>query len=175
MKRISYILVPIIFISAQTKSKTFLSEHLNGLKPFIGNTYKGNFINSTKENPMIDIISFERALNGNAVKVTHSVNNGEYGGETMVMWNSEKGGLQSWYFTSAGSLTIQNVQIKKDTFICIEDVAGNKNGITKVKTIIEVLHGNQIQKRTKYLMNNLWKDGSEIIYNKVNDLKPVFN
>ena len=175
MKRISYILVPIIFISAQTKSKTFLSEHLNGLKPFIGNTYKGNFINSTKENPMIDIISFERALNGNAVKVTHSVNNGEYGGETMVMWNSEKEGLQSWYFTSAGSLTIQNVQIKKDTFICIEDVAGNKNGITKVKTIIEVLHGNQIQKRTKYLMNNLWKDGSEIIYNKVNDLKPVFN
>ena len=114
-------------------------------------------------------------MNGNAVKVTHSVNNGEYGGETMVMWNSEKEGLQSWYFTSAGSLTIQNVQIKKDTFICIEDVAGNKNGITKVKTIIEVLHGNQIQKRTKYLMNNLWKDGSEIIYNKVNDLKPVFN
>ena len=175
MKRILYILVPIIFISAQTKSKTFLSEHLNGLKPFIGNTYKGNFINSTKENPMIDVLSFERALNGNAVKITHSVNNGEYGGETMVMWNSEKEGLQSWYFTSAGSLTIQNVQIKKDTFISIEDVAGNKNGITKVKTIIEVLHGNQIQKRTKYLMNNLWKDGSEIIYNKVNDLKPVFN
>ena len=175
MKRILLILVPIIFISGQTKSKTFLSEHLTGLKPFIGNTYKGNFINSTKENPMIDIISFQRALNGNAVKVTHSVNNGEYGGETMVMWNSEKEGLQSWYFTSAGSLTIQNVQIKKDTFISIEDVAANKNGITKVKTIIEVLHGNQIQKRTKYLMNNLWKDGSEIIYNKVNDLKPVFN
>tara|TARA_B100001758_G_scaffold98401_1_gene84108 strand:- start:221 stop:748 length:528 start_codon:yes stop_codon:yes gene_type:complete len=175
MKRILLILVPIIFISGQTKSKTFLSEHLTGLKPFIGNTYKGNFINSTKENPMTDVLSFERALNGNAVKVTHSVNNGEYGGETMVMWNSEKEGLQSWYFTSAGSLTIQNVQIKKDTFISIEDVAGNKNGITKVKTIIEVLHGNQIQKRTKYLMNNLWKDGSEIIYNKVNDLKPVFN
>ncbi len=175
MKRILYILVPIIFISAQTKSKTFLSEHLNGLKPFIGNTYKGNFINSTKENPMIDIISFERALNGNAVKVTHSVNNGEYGGETMVMWNSEKEGLQSWYFTSAGSLTIQNVQIKKDTFISIENVERNKNGITKVKTIIEVLHRNQIKKRTKYLMNNLWKDGSETIYNKVNDHKPAFN
>ena len=175
MKRILLILVPIIFISGQTKSKTFLSEHLTGLKPFIGNTYKGNFINSTKENPMTDVLSFERALNGNAVKVTHSVNNGEYGGETMVMWNSEKEGLQSWYFTSAGSLTIQNVQIKKDTFISIEDVAGNQNGITKVKTIIEVLHGDQIQKRTKYLMNNLWKDGSEIIYNKVNDLKPVFN
>ena len=91
------------------------------------------------------------------------------------MWNPEKRSIQSWYFTSAGSLTIQNVQIKESTFISIEDVAGNQNGITKVKTIIEVLHGNQIQKRTKYLMNNLWKDGSEIIYNKVKDLKPEFN
>ena len=175
MKRILLILVPIIFISGQTKSKTFLSEHLTGLKPFIGNTYKGNFINSTKENPMTDVLSFERALNGNAVKVTHSVNNGEFGGETMIMWNPEKGGLQSWYFTSAGSLTIQNVQIKKDTFISIENVERNQNGITKVKTIIEVLHGDQIKKRTKYLMNNLWKDGSETIYKKVHDHKPVFN
>ena len=39
---------------------------------------------------MIDILSFERALNGNAVKVIHSVNNGEFGGETMIMWNPEK-------------------------------------------------------------------------------------
>ena len=82
------------------------------MEPFLGNTYKGNFINSTIKNPMIDILSFERSLNGNAIKVIHSVNDGEFGGETMVMYNPEKGGLQSWYFTSAGSLTIQNVQIK---------------------------------------------------------------
>ena len=175
MKWFFYILTPILFLSGQTESKTFLSDHLMGLKPFIGNTFKGSFINSTKENPMIDVISFERTLNGRAVKVIHSVNNGEYGGETIVMWNPEKRSLQSWYFTSAGSLTIQNVQIKESTFISIEDVTGNQNGITKVKTIFEVLHGNQIQKRTKYLMNNLWKDGSEIIYKKVNDLKPEFN
>ena len=113
MKWFFYILTPILFLSGQTESKTFLSDHLMGLKPFIGNTYKGSFINSTKENPMIDVISFERTLNGRAVKVIHSVNNGEYGGETIVMWNPEKRSLQSWYFTSAGSLTIQNVQIKE--------------------------------------------------------------
>ena len=175
MKRFLYFLLTAFIVLAQTKSEPPLSDHLIEMLPFIGSTYKGDFINSTKENPMFDVLSFERALNGNAVKVIHSVNNGEFVGETMVMWNPEKGGVQSWYFTSAGSLTIQNVQIKKDTFISIEDVAGNQNGITKVKTIIEVLHGNQIQKRTKYLMNNLWKDGSEIIYNKINDLKPIFN
>ena len=175
MKRFLYIFLPILFVLGQTKPKTFLSDHLIKMKPFIGNTYKGSFINSTKENPMIDILSFQRALNGNAVKVVHSVNNGEFGGETIVMWNPEIGKLQSWYFTTAGSLTLQNVQIKKDTFISTENVERNKNGITKVKTIIEVLNGNQIKKRTKYLMNNLWKEGSETIYNKIHDHKPVFN
>ena len=175
MKQFLYFLLPALIVSAQTKSEPPLSDHLIEMKPFIGNTYKGDFINSTKENPMFDVLSFERALNGNAIKVIHSVNNGEFVGETMVMWNPEKGGLQSWYFTSAGSLTIQNVQIKKDTFITIENVEKNQNAITKVKTIIEVLHGNQIKKRTKYLMNNLWKDGSETIYKKVYDHKPVFN
>ena len=175
MKQLLYFLLPALIVSAQTKSEPPLSVHLIEMKPFIGNTYKGDFINSTKENPMFDVLSFERALNGNAIKVIHSVNNGEFGGETMVMWNPEKGGLQSWYFTSAGSLTIQNVQIKKDTFISIENVERNQNGITKVKTIFEVLHGDQIKKRTKYLMNNLWKDGSQTLYNTVNGLKPVFN
>jgi len=175
MKRFLYFLLHVFIVSAQIKLEPPLSEHLIEMKPFIGNTYKGDFINSTKENPMYDVLSFERALNGNAIKVIHSVNNGEFGGETMVMWNPEKRGLQSWYFTSAGSLIIQNVQIKKNTFISIENVERNQNGITKVKTIIEVFHGDQIIKRTKYLMNNLWKDGSETLYNKVNGLKPVFN
>ena len=40
---------------------------------------------------------------------------------------------------------------------------------------MEVLNEDQIKKRTKYLMNNLWKDGSEAIYKKVHDHKPVFN
>ena len=164
-----------MLVSGQTKPKPFLSDHLIEMKPFIGNTYKGDFINSTKENPMFDVLSFERALNGNAIKVIHSVNNGEFVGETMVMWNPEKGGLQSWYFTSAGSLTIQNVQIRKNIFISIENVERNQNGITKVKTIMEVLNEDQIKKRTKYLMNNMWKDGSETLYNKVNGLKPIFN
>ena len=175
MKQFLYFLLPALIVSAQTKSEPPLSDHLIEMKPFIGNTYKGDFINSTKENPMFDVLSFERALNGNAIKVIHSVNNGEFVGETMVMWNPEKGGLQSWYFTSAGSLTIQNVQIRKNTFISIENVERNQNGITKVKTIVEVLNEDQIKKRTKYLMNNMWKDGSETVYNKINGLKPVFH
>ena len=50
MKLYLYLLLPALIVSAQTKLESLLSDHLIEMKPFIGNTYKGNFINSTKEN-----------------------------------------------------------------------------------------------------------------------------
>jgi hypothetical protein len=106
--------------------------------------------------------------------MVHSVNDGEYGGETLIMWDDEKGSLMSWYFTTAGSLTISQAVIKGEQFISIEDVGANQNGITKVKTIIQLLHGQRLQKKTKYLMNNIWVDGNDMIYDEVKDKRPMF-
>ena len=170
-----YCLLSISWITAEDHPNSNLSEHLVGFYSYLGNTYEGNFINSTKENPMIDILSFERALNGSAIKMIHSVNDGEFGGETIIMWDSEKNSLRSWYFTSAGSLTLQDVEVNGEKFISIEDVSNNQNGITKVKTIIELLHGNKLQKRTKYLMDNLWMEGNDMVYEQVTGKSPKFD
>jgi len=151
-----------------------LSEHLIPLSQYLGKTFSGEFISSTKERPMRDLLSWERALNGNAIKIIHSVNDGEYGGETLIMWDDEKESLMSWYFTTAGSLTISQSVVSGEQFISMEDVAGNQNGITKVKTIIELLHGEKLQKKTKYLMNNIWVDGSDMIYDEVQVGRPMF-
>ena len=37
-----------------------LSKHLLGFENFINKKFKGEFYNSTKENPLIDVIYFER-------------------------------------------------------------------------------------------------------------------
>ena len=170
-----YCLLSIGCIAAEGNPDSNLSEHLVGFYSYLGNTYEGNFINSTKENPMIDILSFERVLNGSAVKMIHSVNDGEFGGETIIMWDSEKNSLRSWYFTSAGSLTLQHVEVNGEKFISVEDVSNNQNGIMKVKTIIELLHGNKLQKRTKYLMDNLWMEWNDMIYEQVTGKGPKFD
>ena len=88
-----------------------LSEYLKPLQTYIGKTFKGEFADSTPENPTYDIQYWERALNGNAIKITHSVNNGEYGGESMIMWDAKLGSLVSWYFTTAGFYTKATVII----------------------------------------------------------------
>ena len=161
-------------IIAQDGDNPTLSEHLLPFKPYLGKTYEGDFINSTKEHPMRDVLTWQRSLNGNGIKMIHSVNHGEYGGETMIMWDPVTKGLRSWYFTTAGSLTISTVEIKGEQFISIEDVAGNQNGITKVKTVIQLLYGEKLEKKTKYLMNNMWVDGNEMIYERVNGKSPLF-
>ena len=87
-------IIPFLFIStyliSQNTNDPFpLSEHLKPFSSYVGKTFKGKFAHSTQEKPAYDVSHWERALNGNAIRILHSVNNGEYGGESIIMWDSE--------------------------------------------------------------------------------------
>ena len=160
-------------ISFGEENKT-LSSHLKPFDTYIGKTFKGKFPTSTSSHPMLDVLHWERALNGNAVRIVHSVNNGEYGGETIIMWDPKAGRLSSWYFTTGGNYTQSTIDIEKDSLIFIEDVSGNNNGITKVKTIIQTLYGGKLQSRSKFLMNDVWVNGHEVIYQEEPNAQVIF-
>ena len=177
MRRIFEILLilPIIINGKNAGHNDEMSEHLETLLPYIGKTYKGEFLNSTIEEPVYDIAKWERALNGNAIRILHSVNNGEFGGETVIMWNPDQNSLMSWYFTTGGSFTNSLVNIEGTKITSIEDVTGNDNGITKVKNIIQLRQNGGFKNRSKYLMNNIWVDGHEIIYQEDPNAMVIFN
>ena len=167
----------ILFFSlliAQNSEMKNLSKHLAAFEPYIGNTYKGEFAESTPENPVFDIQLWERILNGNGIKITHSVNDGEYGGESIIMWDLKSESLQSWYFTTAGFTTNALMHFEDGKLISLEDVTGNENGITKVKAIIQFLENGDLQNSSKYLMNDKWVDGHTIYYKETPDAKIVF-
>ena len=82
--------------------KKNLPSHLKPFENHIGKIFKGEFANSTLEKPVYDISRWERALNGNAIRIMHSANDVEYGGESIIMWDAKKESLVSWYFTTAG-------------------------------------------------------------------------
>ena len=153
---------------------TNISEHLKPFASYIGKTFKGEFSNSTHSKPVHDISRWERALNGNAVRIMHSVNNGEFGGESIVMWDSDKESLMSWYFTTAGFYTQARLHFEDNKLISIEDVTGNENGITQVKAIIELLPDGELLNSSRYLMNGNWVDGHKIHYKEVPDTQVVF-
>ena len=174
MKRVLeyFLILPFIM---HAEDLGIMSEHLKSLSPYIGKTYRGEFLNSTKDDPVYDVAKWERALNGNAIRILHSVNNGEYGGESIIMWNPEKESLMSWYFTTGGFFTNALVIVEGNKITSIEDVTGNDNGITKVKSIIEFRKNGGLENRSKYLMNNIWVDGHQIFYVEDAKARVIFN
>ena len=156
------------------RAQKMLSEDLKPFEAYISKTFKGEFANSTQEKPVYDISHWERALNGNAIRIMHSVNNGEYGGESIVMWDTKKESLVSWYFTTAGFYTKATLHFEDGKLISIEDVTGNENGITQVKAIIEFLPNGHLHNTSQYLMHGNWVAGYEIYYKEDPYAKVLF-
>ena len=151
-----------------------LSNQLKTLEPYIGKTYMGEFANSTPEKPVFDIQKWDRILNGNGVKITHSVNEGEYGGESTIMFDLESNSFKSWYFTTAGFYTVATVTLVNNKIIFVEDVTGNQNGITQVKSTLELLSNGNMHTKAQYLVNGKWQDGHEIHYKEDSQAKVKF-
>ena len=92
---ISIIIFMTASIAVADDSNKELSDPLKPFEQYIGKTFKGEFANSTSEKPVFDILHYERVLNGNAIRAIHSVNDGEYGGESIIMWDADKESLLS--------------------------------------------------------------------------------
>lgn len=159
------ILAAIVLMSTSAAfAQDHLAEPLQPLKPFLGKTWKGEFANSTPEKPVIDVSRWERALNGQAVRILHSINNGEYGGESLVFWDKEKQSLVFYYFTTAGFFTTGTIKFENGKMISHEYVKGNAEGTTEVKATGEITHEGKMISKAEYFKNGKWQPGHEVTY-----------
>lgn len=150
-----------------------LDPNLEALRPFLG-TWRGEFKRSTPENPMVDIAQWQRALNGKAVRILHSINSGVYGGESLATWDGAQGKIVYHYFTTAdfqtkGSMTIEGKKIKAH-----EKVIGNAGGAEEVRATFELRDDGTMVTKSEFLKNGAWEPAHEIVYRRAPDAKVVF-
>ena len=151
-----------------------LDPNLASLKPFLGG-WRGEFKRSTPENPLIDTALWERALNGKAVRILHSINDGNYGGETIVTWDESKKSIVYHYFTTAGFQTKGTMKIAGKKLECHELVSGaNAESASEVKSTMELKDDGTMESSAKYLRNGEWVQGHEVKYKRTAGAKPVF-
>ncbi len=151
-----------------------LATPLLPLKPFLGKTWKGEFANSTAEKPLFDVFRWERALNGQAVRSLHSVNNGIYGGETIYFWDRKQNAIVYFYFTTAGFYTRGSLTVSGEQLISEEEVTGNANGITRVRSISILTPEGKLQVASEYLQNGQWTPGHAVTYTESPDAEVLF-
>ncbi|RMF48473.1 MAG: hypothetical protein D6755_03820 [Anaerolineae bacterium] len=151
----------------------FLNPHLEPFRPYLGKTWRGTAIGEGAPKVQ-DISHWERALNGQAIRILHSLNNGEYGGETILMWDEAAESLTYYYFTTAGFYTHGSMRIEGETFISREEVSGNAEGITVVEAIGRLLPDGRMESRSRYLQNGVWVEGHAFVYEEDPLAKVIF-
>ena len=107
---------------------------------------------------------WERALNGKAVRVLHSINDGAYGGESIVRWDKESKQLVYHYYTTAGFMTSGTMTINDGKIVAVEKVLGNANGVTEVRSTTELRADGTMLTKAEYLKEGQPSGGRETLY-----------
>lgn len=155
------ILVHVTALAAETAS---LDEHLEPFRPFLGKTWRGEFKNSKPDKPTIDVARWERALNGKAVRVLHSINHGSYGGESIIRWDKESKQIVYHYYTTAGFMTSGTMTVAEGKLIGLEKVSGDANGVTELRSTTELRPDGTMLTKAEYLKNGQPAGGRETLY-----------
>jgi len=152
----------------------FLEPHLAFLSPLLGKTMKGSFTTSTPEKPIVDVQRWERVLNGHAVRLTHSINNGVYGGETIILWDPQKQAVVYYYFTTAGFMTTGAMAANGSQIVTHESVQGDSDGITEVRSTCDLQPEGALHVKAEYFKRGQWTFGHEATYRPTPEAAVVF-
>jgi len=158
-------------IAAESPS---LDPRLEPLRPWLGKTWKGEFKSSTPDKPNVDVARWERALNGKAVRVLHSLNDGAYGGESIIMWDEKQQAVVYHYFTTGGFTTRGTMTFKDGKVLTHEVVTGNAGGIAEVKGTYEMRPDGTFHVKSEHLKNGEWSPGREVIYKEAPSASVIF-
>jgi hypothetical protein len=159
-------------------SQESLSPQLEPLRPYLGKTWRSvppaGDDRTAAARPVVDVSKWERALNGTAVRVLHSINDGVYGGESIIFWDEQKQSLVYYYFTTAGHYTQGTLTYKDGVFTGDEAVTGDSEGVTQVRSTTQILPDGRMHTKAEYLQKGAWSAGHEFYYVEDPAAKVVF-
>jgi hypothetical protein len=141
-----------------------MNPHLAPLAPLVGKTWRGTVSPPGAAKPAVDVSRFELALNGQAVRNRHSIDDGAYGGETFIVWEEARQSLVYFYFTTAGFYTTGTMSVEDGAIVSHEIVKGAAGGVAEVKATSRLLPDGRLHVKSRYLKNGQWEDGRETHY-----------
>ncbi|MFY8274670.1 hypothetical protein AAEU32_11165 [Pseudoalteromonas sp. SSDWG2] len=160
-------LVCLLFFSQFIHAGMELDPKLKVFEPYLG-TWEATFAMADGQADLVDVSSWERALNGTAIRTKHSINEGVYGGESFIFWDKDSEQLVFYYFTTAGFFTQGQLEISEDgSFVAYEDVSGSEEGITQVKSTSTFVDGKFVV-ATSYLKEGQWTKPEQRTYTRSN-------
>jgi hypothetical protein len=97
----------------------------------VGKTWRGQ---GTKDAKAEDIQRWEWAIGGHAIRITHSVNNGVYAGESLIFRDKDSGNYIFHYFTTGGFHTTGTIRPTGPVAFEMDEVIHGAQGIEALKS-----------------------------------------
>ncbi|WP_181902176.1 hypothetical protein [Thalassotalea euphylliae] len=161
-----YLTLYIVPLGAFAKGAPFV-EQLAMFEPYLG-TWEAVFEEENGKPTVVDVSHWEKALNGTTLRTLHSINDGMYGGESLIFFDKTKRQLVFYYFTTAGFYTQGTIEVLSDNrFVAYEAVTGNKDGITQVKST-STMSPEKLTVSTSYLKKGQWTEPERRTYQRSN-------
>ncbi len=166
-----------LFSFVVVAAEPVLHPELEIFRPYLDSHWEGDLTEPGKEKKMIDRSIWSRALNGQAIKTVHSINHGDYGGETMIFWDPKQKKIAYYYFTTAGFYTHGTMSYNPDTksIEALENVENNAKGITQVRSKSVLDEQGSLTVNSEYLQNGEWVKGHSALYKRVPQTEVKFH
>lgn len=143
------------------------------LAELVGQTYKSEPAEADSAEPS-DITTWDWALGGQAISSVHALEDGSYGGESLIYFDNETGGLAYVYVTTAGFRTEGTYRLNEDgSWVAEEDVIGHES-ITKVRSSGRLRADGVLAGSSEYFRNGEWVPGRNALYRPVTGIAPAF-
>lgn len=156
-------IIVVLLFSRVAFAESLLVKELRVFEPYLG-TWQSDFPTAKGQPAMQDVSTWERALNGTTVRTLHSINEGMYGGESLIFWDKDKQRIVFYYFTTAGFYTQGWMEMVNDhSFVAYEDVVGNQDGITQVMSLSRLFKDKMVIE-TQYLKAGEWTEPESRTY-----------
>lgn len=147
-------------------------ETFGPLVNFVGKTYLGKPPNAGPDE-LGDIQAWEWAVGGTAMSIRHAIEDGSYGGETLIYHDDAKQSLAYMYVTNAGFATQGTMSFGDDgSWTSVEAVSGHES-ITEVRSTGRSNPDGALTMNSEYLQNGSWVPGHAFIYQEVTDRTPI--
>lgn len=129
------VLTVALFVALALPAAAELTPRLAPLAPYVGRTFTARMTPPGFEPATIDVQQWEEIMGGRAVRITHSINGGDYGGESLLFWDVTRETIAYWYVTTADFYTHGTMVAAGDSLVTHELVVGNAGDTTEVKGV----------------------------------------
>ena len=152
-------------VRSQTVATAAQKEKFGVLADLVGRTFRGEPTDSSAGS-VADIQLWLWSDDGETLIIKHRLEDGSYGGDSIVTKNSETGKLSYIYNTNAGFSTQGDFTLDgKGHWEAVEDVSGQSD-VTKVRSRGYIREDGAMISNSEYLKNGEWVPGNSFIYHE---------